>query len=93
MKTKVMQIEEALDFIRDGDSIVTSNGGGYRAIRIMWLNALEDRFIERNSPGGLTFVIRVWACQRPPVCASRVSQEDCRIPNRAPARHHALVER
>jgi propionate CoA-transferase len=53
MKTKVMRGEEALDFVKDGDSIVTSMGGAIGDPHYV-VKCLEDRYMERNSPGGLT---------------------------------------
>lgn len=51
VKTKVVKVEQALDFIKDGDSIVTSMGGAIGDPHYV-IKCLEDRFLERNSPRG-----------------------------------------
>jgi propionate CoA-transferase len=53
VKSKVTDISGALDLIRDGDFVaVTAAGGvGYPEYVVM---KLEERFVERKSPGGLT---------------------------------------
>ncbi|MDR1203891.1 MAG: acyl CoA:acetate/3-ketoacid CoA transferase [Peptococcaceae bacterium] len=53
MKSKVVNVSEALDLIRGGDTLAISAVGSigypdYVAAK------LEERYIERNSPGGLT---------------------------------------
>ena len=53
MKSKVMSVTEALDMIKDGDTLAISAVGSvgypdYVAAK------LEERFLERKSPGGLT---------------------------------------
>ena len=53
MKTKVMKIGEALDFIKDGDAIVSAMAGSVGDPSYLH-KCLEDRFLERNSPKGLT---------------------------------------
>ena len=53
MKSKLMGVEDALDLIKDGDSVAISAVGmtGYPEYVVA---KLEERFLERKSPGGLT---------------------------------------
>ncbi|MGI5858518.1 MAG: acyl CoA:acetate/3-ketoacid CoA transferase [Tepidanaerobacteraceae bacterium] len=53
MKSKVMNISDALDLIKDGDTLAITSAGmiGYPEYLV---RNLEQRYLERHSPSGLT---------------------------------------
>ncbi len=55
MVSKVMDISAALDLIKDGDTLATTSASevGYPEYIV---KCLEDRYLERKSPGGLTVI-------------------------------------